>query len=74
MAIQKTAIKNNYQKICLSGGVFQNGLLVDIIVKILGEEYELYFNKDLSPNDENISFGQLIWFAIREKEAVQKKV
>ena len=74
LSIPKTAIKNNCRKICFSGGVFQNGLLVDLILKILGEEYELYFNTNLSPNDENISFGQLIWYAINERRALQKKV
>ena len=59
-------------KICFSGGVFQNGLLVDLLIKILGEKYQLYFNKDLSPNDENISFGQLMRFTIKERSALKK--
>lgn len=50
----------NIQKIAFSGGVFQNGLLVDLIQHHLAEDFELYFHQELSPNDENISFGQLI--------------
>ncbi len=50
------------KKICFSGGVFQNGLLVDWIQKLHGNKYQIYFHKDLSPNDENISFGQLVYF------------
>ncbi|MEO5648242.1 MAG: carbamoyltransferase HypF, partial [Chitinophagaceae bacterium] len=47
------------KKICFSGGVFQNALLTDWIQNEYGSVYELYFHKNLSPNDENVSFGQL---------------
>lgn len=50
------------RKIAFSGGVFQNALLVDMIQYHSGTEYELYFHKELSPNDENISFGQLVYY------------
>ena len=49
-------------KICFSGGVFQNALLVDWIKNEYNNRYDLYFHKDLSPNDENISFGQMVYF------------
>jgi hydrogenase maturation protein HypF len=49
-------------KICFSGGVFQNALLVDWIQNECGNKYDLYFHKNLSPNDENISFGQMIYY------------
>jgi len=49
-------------KICFSGGVFQNALLVDWIQNEYSNKYDLYFHKDLSPNDENISFGQMVYF------------
>lgn len=47
-------------KICFSGGVFQNALLVDWIQNEYSNKYDLYFHKYLSPNDENISFGQMV--------------
>ena len=50
------------EKICFSGGVFQNALLVDWIQHEYSNKYDLYFHEDLSPNDENISFGQMIYF------------
>lgn len=53
------------KRIAFSGGVFQNGLLVDLILIHLKEDFELYFHTDLSPNDENISFGQLMYFRIK---------
>ncbi|MCC8423517.1 carbamoyltransferase HypF [Mucilaginibacter sp. UR6-11] len=49
------------KKICFSGGVFQNILLVDWIQHEYNHKYDLYFHKNLSPNDENISFGQLVF-------------
>lgn len=50
------------KKICFSGGVFQNALLVDWLLHEFNEKYQLHFHKNLSPNDENISFGQLVYF------------
>jgi hydrogenase maturation protein HypF len=49
------------EKICFSGGVFQNALLVDWIQKEYRDRYQLFFHKNLSPNDENISFGQFVY-------------
>ncbi|ASU33132.1 carbamoyltransferase HypF [Mucilaginibacter xinganensis] len=47
--------------ICFSGGVFQNALLVDWIKTKYANKYQLYFHINLSPGDENISFGQLVY-------------
>ena len=52
--------------IAFSGGVFQNSLLVDLIIHHLKKDFKLYFHKHLSPNDENISFGQLICYLIKK--------
>jgi hydrogenase maturation protein HypF len=46
-----------------SGGVFQNSLLVDMLQHLLKAKYNLFFHKQLSPNDENISFGQAVYVA-----------
>ena len=58
--IRHVAIKSNRRRLAFSGGVFQNGLLVDLIHEHLQNDFELYFHKQLSPNDENISFGQVM--------------
>ncbi len=50
------------KKICFSGGVFQNALLADMIHHFLKDQFELYFHQHLSPNDENISFGQMVYY------------
>ncbi len=49
-------------RICFGGGVFQSALLVDWIKLEYANKFDLYFHKDLSPNDENVSFGQMIYF------------
>lgn len=56
------------KKIAFSGGVFQNSLLVDMVIMHLSKDFELFFHKDLPPNDENISFGQLIYYHIKNME------
>ncbi|SDQ51636.1 carbamoyltransferase HypF [Flagellimonas zhangzhouensis] len=61
MIVIKMANQNKIKKIAMSGGVFQNTTLVDMLKELAGAEYELYFNRNLSPNDENISFGQLMY-------------
>jgi hydrogenase maturation protein HypF len=52
--------KKGIYRVAFSGGVFQNGWLVDLIHLFLEPDFELYFHKNLSPNDEGVSFGQLI--------------
>ena len=60
--IEPIAVSLKIENICFSGGVFQNALLVDWIKNVLGANYQLYFHKYLSPNDENISFGQMVYY------------
>ena len=61
-AIEKIAEKNNVKELAFSGGVWQNALLVDLAIDVLGENFSLHFHEKLSPNDENISFGQLNYY------------
>lgn len=56
------AEEEKVKKIGCSGGVFQNSLLVDMMQMSLGKRYQLYLHQHLSPNDENISFGQLVYY------------
>lgn len=49
-------------KIALSGGVFQNTVLIDMIRELSNERFELFFNVNLAPNDENISYGQFMYY------------
>lgn len=50
------------RNIAFSGGVFQNGLLTDLIIDELSGDYNCYFHQFLSPNDECIAFGQLAYY------------
>ncbi|RXP44941.1 carbamoyltransferase HypF [Lutibacter sp. HS1-25] len=60
--ILKYAKNKQYKYIAFSGGVFQNTTLVDMLIELAPKEIKLYFHKDLSPNDENISFGQMMYY------------
>ncbi len=59
--IRNTAQHYRIRKIAFSGGVFQNALLAEMISCLMADEYELFFHQALPPNDENISFGQLVY-------------
>ena len=54
--------KHKIRSLAFSGGVFQNTTLVDMLIELAGSEYKLYFNRNLSPNDENVSFGQINYY------------
>ncbi len=58
------------KNICFTGGVFQNALLAGWIQKELCGKYRLYFHNNLSPNDESISFGQLVYYENQIRTAV----
>lgn len=57
--IEKAALFSRSKAIAFSGGVFQNSVLIDLLIDHLSARYILHFHEILSPNDENISFGQL---------------
>lgn len=63
--VKEVAAAQGVKKIAFSGGVFQNALLVDLLITVLKDEYELYFHRQLSPNDECIGFGQLAYAALQ---------
>ena len=54
-----------------SGGVFQNALLVQGIREKLGAEVSLFWHREFSPNDENISLGQLASVYFNEKRIAE---
>ena len=56
------AKKQNVKKVVFSGGVFQNMWLIELILSFMKQDFELFFHKELSPNDECISFGQLMYY------------
>jgi hydrogenase maturation protein HypF len=51
--------------VALSGGVFQNRLLLEQLVKRLEElAFRVYINRRVPPNDGGISFGQIAVAAV----------
>ncbi len=66
----KVAEAEEIKTIACSGGVFQNALLVDFLQELKPPDVTLLFHKQLSPNDECISFGQMAHFTINQQEAV----
>lgn len=72
-AIATVAKKYGIKKIACSGGVFQNAVLVELVTEILQTDFDLYFHKQLSPNDECIGFGQIA-FSQLEKNSTNANV
>jgi hydrogenase maturation protein HypF len=62
MCVEKIAANNKIHTLAFSGGVFQNTVLVDLIIEFLSNDFAVHFHENLSPNDENISFGQLNYY------------
>ena len=71
LLIRSVAERLNIRKLAFSGGVFQNSILVDLIHHHMSHDFELFFHQELSPNDENISFGQVVCYQIeKHKQAI----
>ncbi len=68
--VQAIAEQQSITRLAFSGGVFQNALLVDLLIEHLSKDYELFFHDQLSPNDENISFGQLVCAEIERQHTL----
>jgi hydrogenase maturation protein HypF len=57
--IREIAHKLGVKKIAFSGGVFQNAVLRDLVHLQLENVFQLFFHRQMPPNDECIAFGQL---------------
>ncbi len=58
---EKIRLKTGLNKIALSGGVFQNALLIEKVIPILNcAKFEVYTNSKIPPNDGGISLGQAV--------------
>lgn len=59
----KLAKKHQFKTIACSGGVFQNAVLIANLNQMAKKEkIKIVFNRKLSANDENISYGQLMYY------------
>jgi hydrogenase maturation protein HypF len=57
-AIDAACQKWDCKALACSGGVWQNAVLTDLVLEWLAPRYQVYFHKDLSPNDECVALGQ----------------
>lgn len=54
------------RNVALSGGVFQNGYLLDKTIRALKSDgFEVFTNQRVPPNDGGISFGQIVYLALK---------
>ncbi len=65
--IIQVAKEEEIRHIAFSGGVFQNMLLIDLLIALKGDTIKPYFHQHLSPNDECIALGQLAYTIIQRK-------
>jgi hydrogenase maturation protein HypF len=60
--VKKLSTIHKIRTVCLSGGVFQNRLLLTMLVRALEQEsFKVYTHKRLPTNDGCISYGQVIY-------------
>jgi hydrogenase maturation protein HypF len=68
-AVKKAAAKTGCDRVCLSGGCFQNTLLAEKTTRLLSEAGLTPFTHHrVPPNDEAVSYGQLVIAAARTEE------
>ncbi|MEA2096578.1 MAG: carbamoyltransferase HypF, partial [Candidatus Cloacimonadota bacterium] len=60
-SVQQVSIVSGLNKVVLSGGVMQNGILLNGLIEALTRNnFTVYSPKNLSPNDGSISVGQVM--------------
>lgn len=73
-AIKKLAVEHRINTVVLSGGVFQNELLLEDLKLFLRGAYEIWTNSVVPPNDGGISLGQAALAAFaRQGENIQAR-
>ena len=63
-------IKHEFEinKISFSGGVFQNSLLVNLIIqKFSKSDFQIFFNEQVPPNDAGIALGQVYGYLLNNR-------
>ena len=56
---EKIRFEQNIDKVAISGGVFQNTVLSERVLKVLRDKkFHVYYNISVPPNDGSISLGQ----------------
>lgn len=70
---QSIRARDGLNRVCLSGGVFQNLLLLSLTTRFLGERgFEAFIHRQVPTNDGGISLGQAVVAATRVGQASMK--
>lgn len=65
--VKLLSLDNGIKNIALSGGVFQNTVLLNYTIKLLKKNgFNVLLHKNLSPNDSSIAFGQAVFASIND--------
>jgi hydrogenase maturation protein HypF len=58
---KRARIKTNLNEVALSGGVWQNQILLSLVLDGLEKEgFDVYFHKQVPPNDGGLALGQAV--------------
>ena len=72
MACEQARTETGLHVVALSGGVFQNRLLLEQLTAGLRDQgFQVYFNRRVPPNDGGLSLGQAAVAAARMREMAQ---
>jgi len=64
----EVARRTNREKVVLTGGCFQNRVLLELAIRRLGEEgFRPYWHQRVPPNDGGIALGQAMAVALGRK-------
>jgi hydrogenase maturation protein HypF len=67
--------KYNLNRVALSGGCFQNRLLLEGAIKFLEKSgFDVYHHRLVPTNDGGISLGQAVSAAVRHRDLTQEKI
>lgn len=64
--VSRMVKRHKVNKVAVSGGTFQNTLLLDLIEQSLPPGVSLLTHQTLSPNDECIPYGQIAWYILKK--------
>ena len=71
-AVAMIAHANGCDRICLTGGCFQNALLLENTMALLKRAgLKVFVHRRIPPNDQCISYGQLVIAGARKEKGLQ---
>jgi len=71
--IRKIYKHTGIKKVALSGGVFQNKLLLELLLSNIENEFEVFIHSEIPPNDGGVSLGQA-YITMGMSEKIRLKV